>query len=196
MPDATVVFNQTLLGQQIRNVTCWNNFRDPEPDLQELADLLRTSWATHLSALQIDGWSLDSVTFIFDDAAPRWSLLVPFTAGPLIGGAASDPVPTTDCVLGSLVSLGPPPNRGRFYAGGFHVNLLGTGGFWSPVARDAVQAMLTEWSDGITTATNQFFLRIARRDAQGFITISSDVDQVVGRLNPATQRRRRQGQGQ
>lgn len=195
MADATIVFNQTYLNQQIRNVTVWNNFRDPEPDLQELADALRGGYTAGAQAQLSLQWSLDSITFVFNDTAPVWSLEVPFTAGPLVGTNNGGDLMTQAALLVRTVHVGPPPNRGRVYFGGIPATALDNAGQWTAAVASTFEDMVQVWANGITTDSNQFFLRIASRDAAGIITASSAVTIAEGIENPATQRRRRIGSG-
>jgi len=195
MPDATIVFNQTWNNQQIRNVTVWDNVRDPEPDIQELADNLRGTWALGVGALMENNWTLDSITVINNDSDPVFSIVVPFTAGPLQGTNEDGPPATQTSLLVSTQFQGPPPNRGRIYFGGIAKSSLDLSGLWNAAVADNFGDMVQLWAEGISTATNEFFLRIARRGETGLIAVSSPVTTAIARLNPATQRRRRRGQG-
>lgn len=193
--DGTIVFNQTFLGQQVRNVTVWNNLVADAEELQDLADALRGTWVGGLAPDLLTTWSLDSVTFIFNESAPIFSLDVPFTAGALAGSATDDPNVSQASLLVSTQFFGEPPNRGRVYFTGLGDNDLGADGRWTVAIKDSAQDMVAGWADGVSTVANTYFLRIGRRTPAGILTITSPVTTVVGRRTPAIQRRRRLGEG-
>lgn len=195
MPDVTVVLNQTLNGQQVRNVTVWNNFREPEPDVQEFADAIRAGFLSNVASRMVNSWTLDSIDVIYNDQPPVYSINVPFTLGPLVGTSADRSLANQTALLVSTQYQGAPPNRGRIYFAGCSNLQLEDEGLWQAGTLNAFQLMVEAWKDGITTTDNAFFLRIARRDAQGIITVSSGVSTCIARPVPATQRSRRIGSG-
>lgn len=195
MADGTIIFNQRWQGQRIKNVTVWSNIPTTPTDRQSLADSLRGIWNSNLGSDMSDGWSLDSVTYFYNDSAPVFSVEVPFTPGPLVGGSAGNDLPSQVALLLSTQINGPPPNRGRFYLSGMTEFANNAVGQWEQSPRDNARGMLEVWAGGVSYVTNSAFLRIARRNALGIITLSSPVETVIPRANPATQRRRRRGQG-
>jgi len=196
MGDNTIVLNQILHGNVVKNVLVWNNLLDPEPDAQEIADAIRQGFIDHVLSNIVNEWSLTSVTFIYNDEAPIYSIEVPFTAGPLQGASTAGATANQMCLLVSTTINGPPPNRGRVYFGGISLGAIDQSGNWALSAQQDYQGMVEFWRDGITTTNNQIFLRIARRDAAGLVTLSSAVENVIPREVPATQRKRRKGVGQ
>lgn len=195
MPDVTVVLRQTYQAQQVRNVLVFNNFREPEPDIQEFADAIRMGFDTTVKQYLSTAWRLDSIDVVYNDTAPVYTINVPFTAGALTGTSANLPTANQSSLLVSTVYAGQPPNRGRIYFAGVTGEQMTAGGLWVSAPGLAFQTMVTAWLNGITTDTNQMFLRIARRDVAGLIDISSPVTSCQYRGIPATQRRRRIGQG-
>ena len=196
MADVTVVFNQLFQGQKVKNVVVFSNFSDPEPELQQFADAVRAAYVATIIPLLANEWSLRDLTFIFNQSLPVYSIVVPFTAGPVPGGHGAPAVATQTALLGSTQYQGPPPNRGRFYQAGVNQDSLAQDGSWSQPARDGLTALLTTFVNGIVTPTSQMYMRIARRTPAGLIEISSPVDTVIARAYPATQRSRRVGTGE
>lgn len=195
MADGTIVLNQTLYGNVVQNVLVFSNIREPEPDAQALADAIRNSFATTVVGKLVNNWSLDSITIIYNDALPIWSQLIPFTSGPLTGTVTTSEATNQAALLVSTIHDGPPPNRGRIYLAGWGSGQLGGNGRWDPSAVNDAEQLVTGWMDGITTPTNQFFLRIGRRGPGGDLIQSTQVTNLIARAIPATQRRRRQGVG-
>lgn len=195
MADGTIVLNQTLYGNVVQNVTVWNNIREPEPDAQELADAIRLSFANSWADRAVNNWSLNSITIIYNDALPIWSQEVPFTLGPLTGAVSTSEAANQVACLASTIHDGPPPNRGRIYLAGAGSGQIENSGLWNVVTTTAARTLVEGWMNGITTSTNQFFLRIGRRDALGTLIQSTQVTAVIARGRPATQRRRRLGVG-
>lgn len=194
MADGTIIFNQRWQGQVIQNVTVWSNIPTTPQDRQSLADALRGSWATLLAIRQHGLWSLESVTFLYNESLPFYSVEVPFTAGVLNGGHTADALPSQAALLVSTQIVAPPPNRGRVYISGMTEADTLNGQFIQGALDDA-QALVESWADGVNYGANAAFLRIARRNPAGVIILSSPVETVVPRVNPAIQRRRRRGTG-
>lgn len=195
MTDATIVFNQTYLGQQVKNVTVWSNVTTDPVELQSFADSIRNSWSTQIGTLNSNDWSLDDLTVIYNAVAPVFSTQVGFTAGPLQGGGTADAAVSQVALLVSTSFFGPPPNRGRVYFAGLTNGQLTDGGLWNSAAVDAFRGLVESWADGVPAGENIYFLRIARRSPEGLLVTSSPVQSVRSRFIPATQRRRRIGQG-
>lgn len=194
MADGTIVFNQTLLDQQVRNVTVWSNMPSDPVDMQALADALRGGWSTQFASFNALGWSLDSLTFSFNETAPIFSVTVPFSLGPLVGADSSDPLPTQTSLLVSTRYVGPPPNRGRVYLAGT-TEVRTTNGRYSSGILAAATALVQSWIDGVDYGNGIAFLRIARRNPDGTLLITSPAEIALAQDIPATQRSRRIGVG-
>lgn len=198
MTDATVVWNQRLRGEIIQNVTVWSNMPTDEAGRQSFVDVARLTWiSSGVLNRYIADWTLDSVTFVYNDSLPSFSITVPFTDGPLDGDAPVGGTINQACLLVSTQRIGPPPNRGRIYFGGLSEAGIGASGFWAQAYIDDFEDLVNQWVDGVTYSqgANTAFLRIARRNAQGELTVTNPIDTIVARRNPAVQRRRRIGQG-
>jgi len=197
MADGTIVLNQLLYGQVIQNVLVFNNMVNNPTFRQEAADELRASFAVNVNSHMDDGWSLQNVTFQYNDVAPIFSVDTDFTNGILTGQVAGGSMPTQSSLLVSTLAIGNPPNRGRIYFGGIsRGNLDADSARWEQAALDSFETMVTAWTTGIALATQgEIFLRIARRDAAGIITLTSGIEEVRPRDIPAGQSRRRIGRG-
>jgi len=194
MADATVVANQTLLGQAVKNVLVFSNLVNDPALLQTFADNFRALWSSGIAAIQSDNWSMDNITVVFNDAPPIYSVTVDFTAGVLVGGSSADPSPTQVCCLVSTQYVGAPPNRGRVYFAGTHEGQINNGLF-TVAAYGAYEAFVQDLIDGVDIGEGKAYLRIARRSAAGIITQSNPAEIAVGRDIPAIQRKRRLGSG-
>lgn len=193
--DGTIVFNQLLNDQEVKNVTVWSNFPTDPTDLQAMADILRTRWGVSCVGVQSPQWSLQSVTFIYNESLPIYSVEVPFTGGVLTGSNPAGPLTTQVALLISTRYLGAPPNRGRIYFGGLNEGSTGVNNRFFAGAIDPFVNMVESWANGVDYGSNIAYLRIARRNADGTIDITSPVSSVIGRDVPATQRKRRIGVG-
>lgn len=195
MPDGQIVFNQRWQGQEMRNVTTWSNLPTDLTEAQSLADAIRQTFSVNAPPAEWhNGWTLYSLTFVYNDSAPIFSIELPFTLGAFTGGNAGDPLPAQIAQLVSLKYIGPPPNRGRIYFAGGVENSLSGGQFTVgnvSIRVDLVQA----WADGVAFSGGSAFLRIGRKNEFGILTLSSPVNSVIGEPIPATQRRRRVGVG-
>jgi hypothetical protein len=192
--DVLVSHNQTLLGKSIANVTAWNNFTEDETQIQNFADSLRASYANLVAEFLHPAWSLDNLTISFlDDDHVSYSIVVPFTSGPLVGTVGSDNLATQTALLISTSFIGPKPNRGRVYFAGLSESSLNSSQWTFSVAAE-FRDMVLGWADGINVGSNTVFLRIMRRPSAVFPSyVSSPVTGAVVRSFPATQRRRRLG---
>jgi hypothetical protein len=192
--DATLVLNQTWLGQQVRNVLVFSNVVVDESELRGFAESIRGLFSTLVAGHMSASWSLDSVTFVFNETLPIYSIEVPFTSGILIGTSAGSELATQVSLLVSTKYLGAPPNKGRIYFAGLTEFALQDGLFPQSVVDDFAD-LVRGLVDGITGDAQVAFLRIARRAANGTLDTTSPVTHVIGRNIPAVIRRRRLGQG-
>lgn len=191
MADGLVVAEQVLFGEECANVWCFSNMPETLPAMQEMADNIRVLWNLTLAPEQDNNWTLNSLLFVLDPGPSQFSVRVPFTSGPLVGGDAGDALPNQTALLVSTSALAPRPNRGRVYFAGVTEGDL-TAGVWSSDALDGATDLVTGLAiDGVEHADGRAFLRIARRDAAGAIEVSNPVEGILARAIPATQRRRR-----
>lgn len=189
--DVRVVANQLLRLQPIVNVMCWNNVIEDEGQGQEIADLIRQGWVTHLQSELSNVWSLQSVSITYFPTAGPYTISYSFTSGPIVGGQSSHDLPAQAALVGSLQHVGPRPNRGRLYLGGW-TEAHFEGGVFNSSARGHVEDMLNDWASGVTTGDGDVFLRIGRRDEDGpGYSASSPVEVVIARANPGAVRSRR-----
>lgn len=195
MTDATIIFRQRFLGQQIRNVTVWSNVPETPADMQLLADELRARWAGQVQDRHVTGWSLDGITVAYNQTNPIYSVEYTFTQGSLVGTDSTPPTISQACLLVSTQSQGPPPNRGRIYFGGLGESQTQPDGRWFQAARTDFQGMVVDWSNGIDFGNGVSFLLIARRNPDGTLDLTSGVANVIARDIPAIQRSRRLGSG-
>lgn len=192
MTDALVSMNQLILGEPIANVLGFSNVTEDITELQDFADNLRGDWSQHLSSHQSQQWSLENITVSFIDGDHiSFSITVDFTAGPLAGDQTQQVLPTTNCLLVSLQYVGPRPNRGRVYFGGF-TETEQADSAWISAVLFAARDLVEDYRNGVGIGPSQAFLRIVRRPGPNFpVYVTSPVSEVITRLRPATQRRRR-----
>lgn len=197
MADLQVVLNQTLNGQQIRNVLHFFYTGPNDADgRQDVADFIRSSWvASDFDDSQINNWSLDSCSIRDANSTGPYGL-VSFTGGPLVGKVTTDEAFSQVAMLATLINNGlTPPTRGRIYFGGVNNAGLLSGGLWSNTGLDRCEALVGSWLSGLTGDAETLSLRIASRNPDGTADVLNVVDNVLVRSNPATQRRRRIGVG-
>jgi len=192
--DATVIVNQTWQNQSVKNVLVFNNILNDPVDLQSFADEFRDIWATTFIDRQAVTYSLNSLTFQFNEVAPIFSVEVGFTLGQLSGTSNQDELPATDCLLVSTKYVGPAPNKGRIYLAGL-TELATGGGLFLPTTLNDAQALVEKLRDGVSHNSGDSFLRIARRTPDGLIDSTSPVQIVIAQPVPATMRSRRLGVG-
>lgn len=198
MADGTMVLNQTWQGQVNQNVLVWSNIPTDAQGRQDMADSMRDTWVTHIGQTgRHQDWSLDNVTFIYNDSLPIFSVDVEFTLGAFTGNTTGDPLPAQIALLVSTQIIAAPPNRGRVYLSGYDEGAIAADGRFTSLAVNNAQDLVESWRDGLsyTGGAGVAFLRIARRDLTGVITTSNAVETVVPKGIPATQRRRRQAVG-
>lgn len=198
MADGTVVLKQTSQAQEINNVLVFANIPEDAQGRQSFADNLRASFVTNTwASSKHTGWSLDSLLFVYNDSLPIYSVEVDFTAGPLNGADPGDPLPNQIALLVSTQRVGTPPNRGRIYWGGYTEGSIASDGRFDTASVTEAENQTQDLVDGIsyTGGAGVAYLRIARRNLTGDLSITNAIETVVARGIPATQRRRRQGVG-
>lgn len=197
MTDGTIILEQNCLGSRIQNVMVFTDIPTDSVGRQEVADAIYDQYnslgiSNHLHTQ----WDIFGVTFRYNDSLPIFSVLVPFTAG-AYNGVQSSPQASQVAMLVSTQYVGATPNRGRAYFGGFAENALNNSGLFTSPAMDDFTALMEYFRDGIpwNGGANVAQLRIARRAFDGTIATSNPVETVLAQENPASQRRRRIGQG-
>ena len=194
MTDALVTLNQTWQGEIIANVLGFNNVDEDADWLQDFADEIRTHWASYLSNAVSAEHTLENITVAFIDGDHiAYSIDVDFTGGPLDGTDASDVTASQNCVLVSLGYVGPRPNRGRVYFGGWTEGDM-LNGVWTGDALGGPVNFMQAMQSGVGPGGSLAFLRIMGRpndDRPNYVSNPVDSITVGGRV--ATQRRRRLG---
>lgn len=195
MADGTVVVNQRFGTKDFVNVLVFSNFPTDDNMREVFANNFRDIWEeSNLPASLSNAWSLQSLTFVYNDAPPIFSINVPFSEGPLIGGSLAEALALQNALLVSTSVVGPKPNRGRVYLGGFTEGANTGGGLVLPVTRAQAQAMVGLWfNPGVDHLGGPSFLRIARRASDGTLTVTAPAESQVARQNWATIRNRRLG---
>lgn len=198
MADGTVVLNYRLFANTQQNVLVFSNMPTTPEGRQTMADAMRASFiVADLPSNRSNNWSWVSVTFIYNDQLPIFSVEVPFTAGALFGLSASDTLAPQTSLLVSTKIVGTPPNRGRIYFGGLTENDNTDLGQWDAGTLANHSDWVSSLVDGVpyTGGAGMAFLRIGRRNAAGVLTLTNGIETVVAQAVPAIQRRRRQGVG-
>lgn len=113
-----------------------------------------------------------------------------FTAGDLVGGSATDPLAPQIALLLSLWAYTPSPKRKRLYMAGLHEAQM-TNGLWVSTLLTGYQAVINNLLD-YGTFSGMALDSIAWKGSPYLANVLEDgrVEQI-----PATQRRRRRGQG-
>lgn len=197
MADVQVVLNQTLYGQQVRNVLWFFYSGTFDADgRQDIADFVRSNWvASDLHTQQVEDWQLDNVS-IRDAYTTGPYATVPFTSGVLVGAKTTFETVTQVCMLATLINAGlVPPTRGRIYLAGVNSGGMTDEGFWPNVYLDLAEDLVNGFREGLTGLSETLDLRICRRAADGTAAVLNVVDNVILRANPAIQQRRRIGRG-
>lgn len=194
MAVGSVTIKQSILGQEIRNILWYNNLPENEEFLEEIASHIGEAYSEHTS-LFCSSWAVHSVQFTFYPLAGTWSTEYPIPDGPISGTGQSTPAPTQVAILVSTRHVGPPPNRGRIYLGGLPGNFIendGTFNAGSLVLAASLADLLTNLP--YNSQANLAELVVMRR-VNGQPVVWNPVNEVIVREVPATQRRRRLGQG-
>lgn len=192
MADVLVTSKQTLFGEDIENVLCFGNLVDSPTILQAFADSFRQSYVDFFVNSLVNEWVLRSLVFSFIDATQvLYSIEYNFTDGILTGTNLADNLIAQSCLLVSTQRQNTAPNRGRVYLGGVSDAGL-SAGLFTQATVDAAEDLVQSWVDGLDIGGSLAQLRILRRPSAKFPSfVSNPIDSVIGRLNPATQRRRR-----
>ena len=194
MAIGSVTIQQSILGQAVRNVLWYDNLPDDEGYLEEITSHIGDAYSEH-AALFCSSWSVSSVKYTFYPLAGTWSTEYSILDGPIEGTGQSTPAPTQVAILISTRYVGPPPNRGRIYLGGLPGNFIendGTFNATSIVTAASLAALLRQ----LPYNSNSDFANMAIvRRVNGVPSVHNLVDEILVRDVPATQRRRRLGQG-
>jgi len=192
MPDAIISLNQTLFGAARANVICFNNVDEDTTFLITMADALRASFETFVEDVMSSSWTLEDITVSFiEGAGITYSVVVPFTDGPLTGLDNGEILPPQSSLLIRTAYVGVRPNRGRNYFFGL-TEVSQANGLWDAAVRDAFEAMVQTWADGLAVLATTVFLRILRRPSDVFPSYVSSPVSTVARVSAVKTQRRRQ----
>lgn len=190
--DALVTVKQTLYGKAVANVCGFANVQSGSTWLQDFADDFRDKWGSWLVAHMINDWSLDGIAVsLISGAQITDTFEVDFTAGPLVGLASADGMPSTDAMVVSLRSVGGDPKRGRVYLTGWN-ELAHNNSRWSSNTLSDASNMIQGLVDGVGPAGAVANMVIVGRPKAGRPAhVSSAITNIIPREIVATQRRRR-----
>ena len=191
MGDVLVAVRQTLANEEVVNVLGFSNVTEDEDELQDLADEIRSAWASELaSALSID-WQLDDikVSFIDGDHISHSTVITP-QLGPLEGASPDDILPTQSALLCTFSFAGIRPNRGRSYLAGFTESAT-LDGVWLGGHRVNATQMYQEMVDGLQIGATVAFLRIIGRPNDTRPNYVSNPITSIGTHGPVRTQRRR-----
>lgn len=198
MPVYQVTTLQEYLGQQVRNVYYYDSDLELDTDQkQQIADAFETAYQTLVANVEMmPSWSVRGVEIRRVDVPDLPSSEFSFVGGDIVGTSTDlDPTPAQIAILGSFQADTPFPRRARSYHAGLAGAMLEQGGNWQS---SALTAFDNFWNDlrTITVESDQL-----GRVAVHWDPVNNVVDdwntltnQAV-KGNPATQRRRRLGQG-
>lgn len=194
-----VTHKYTLLAQEIRN-TFYYETTASEPDngeWQDIADEIRADFVAEWAAQVVDDLSFYGIDRRRVDSAGLLTIPEVFTAGPIAGGAANDPLPTQIALLISNKGVTVKPNRARTYLAGLH-DISVTQGLWEAVPRAAAETFIDLQSDLNAIGTNPL-QRVSAQWNTGHTMVVDHNDlsgaASIASIVPATQRRRRIGVG-
>jgi len=197
MTVGTIILEQRSQGSRIQNVMVFDDIPENAADRLEVADAIRQAYEDEgISVHCATSWEIFGVTFRYNATFPAFSVLVPFTGGPL-NGVQSASQANQVALLVSTQFVGQTPNRGRVYFGGLAETALDNDGQFGSLAVNDFVALVEGFRDGIAYSgiSGNATLRIATRSFAGTITTNNPVESVLGVTNPSTQRKRRVGVG-
>jgi len=197
MTVGTVILEQRSQGSRVQNVMVFDDVPTNALDRQFVADEIRQRYEDEgISVHCSTAWEIFGVTFRYNATFPAFSVLVPFTGGPL-DGVQSASQANAVALLVSTQFVGQTPNRGRAFFPGLAETAMGNDGQFNSLSVGDFVALMEGFRDGIPYGGGgaNMVLRIATRSFQGTITTHNPVESVVGVTNPSTQRKRRVGTG-
>lgn len=194
MADFTSVLNWDFGGRIVKNVLVWDNGEESEnfairfvESLEESANINAIAGALSNSV------SLSSVTVVFNNSFPSWSVELPVTG--VDGGQTGEVLPRANAILVSTQYGGVRPNRGRIYLPGVTETMSESYGQLVSTVVTSLQGYFDALvTDGISVESyGNSYLRIGRRNAAGTITASNPVTAAIVRPRTRLQRRRNYG---
>lgn len=195
-----VVALQRWRNQEVRNVHHYETTDVLDTDQeQEVADAVRAAYDNlQFSTGLDDDWTLYGIEIRRVDVPDLPSAQYGFTSGDLDGSFEQDNKMVNQ--IAGLVSFRAPtqkPRRGRSYLAGFnHNDVSGDGGTWTP----AKQSDMSLWAEDMLeiSVTGDTLHKVAASytGEPPRVTAFNRFTVHVVRSNPATQRSRRQGEGE
>jgi hypothetical protein len=191
-----VVFNGSLGGNDMLTVTHYEIDGPLAPDFQFMADAIRAHMVDHLQARLVPSAIYTGIT-VREDTPGAVGVPYVFSAGNLIGTDVDDEWYGQTClVVQKKANSGSRPALGRIYQGGLAAGATTNGGFYQSNVLDDVTAF---WEDvrvisGVGTGSAQMVIKASNPTAPNTVPYNL-VDEMVGKSNPATQRRRRRTVG-
>lgn len=182
-----VTHKYTLLLQEVRNTFYYvTTVGEPSnSEWQDVADEIRADFVAELAAVTSDELSLYGIDRRRVDTAGLLSFSEVFTAGPIVGSSAEDPLPTQVALLVSNKGTTTKPNRARSYLAGFH-DLSVVQSLWTPGAKSAAEDFVDVQSDLNSGGTNPLqrvaaqwnsghTMVVATNDLSGAVSVASSV---------------------
>ena len=190
---------QRLLLQECRNIFYYEtqNGEPDSADWQDNCDALRSSLSGQLAIHMANAWSFYSIEYRRVDLVGLPSFEVFPTAGALVGGGGTDPLPTQVAMLVTVKAATQTPNKGRTYLPGFNEDSLDVGLFGTlelsqaAVHIEQISAMNAGGPAGLHRVAAQWNSTHTQVIATNDLFLLSAVANPI----PATQRRRRIGVG-
>lgn len=195
--QVTVV--QGLLNQTLNNVFYFDTVAgDPtSAEWQTIADEIATTVLNTQQLRCTPSWSAIGIRYRRVDTAGLPSFTKTFTAGPVVGTAAGDDLPTQVSLLVSIKSNTLKPNKARTYHGGLSENET-TAGLWNAATLNSLEGYAINMEQLNTAGTNPLDRVSAQWNAtRTFVVAFNSLvgGTVTASTVPATQRRRRIGIG-
>jgi hypothetical protein len=194
-----VTLKSVWLAQQCRNVLYYETQAGEPTDAewQDIADEVRTTYDAGLDSLMSDEWHTYGIDYRRVDTPGLPTFSKNYTAGILVGSAITDDLPTQIAMLVSIKGATTKPNHARSYLPGMTTGQL-EDGQWESIPLQSGANFIGALGSLNSAGTNDLF-RVA-------VTWNSSHTQVVdwntlvggiaqASSVPATQRRRRIGQG-
>ena len=197
MPVYQVTTLQTLVGQEIRNVYYYETAGVlSTSQLEEAVEEIANAYVVlEANTSLVPEWSVRGANFRRVDVPQLPGIDFFFDGGPIVGSDTEDPLPTQVCILISGKAYTAPPRNVRTYHGGMHHGLMFNNGTWLGSTVTAFELWVAEMD--ILTLTGESMFRVAASWAADHseVTAWNRIIQYEVSFNPATQRRRRLGEG-
>ena len=192
-----VTVNQVLNGNLVNNVLRFDGADAVIGFAPEVTDAISTIYRNQFQNRLATEYQFVSCTVYDSDAPPGApGLEVIPTGGGWAGSNAASPLPNQNALLVKFLCAGGPPYRGRSYLAGLASAQIGQNGVFIP----DVGAAAAGWAFAIRTLVGSGLGDIYQViESTGSQTVPKGtraaVTDATPNVNPATQRRRRQGVG-